>query len=221
VSTDLAARISQLRDRAGSIAAQMVTLRDERRAHSLAAAFDADKKALAIVTDADLQLDTLSKEHLTITSAIETAEALLKQQHLEAEAAERTALAVKAHEAAHLAAAINVEIDAIMQHLREAFERRATAIGALQRTGIADTVYVNKLSNKGTATRAACAQGLHRWLDLSAVSPMSHLPLASTNPALLAIGLPPDKWPKTGVENTPVLEPTPRATKRKNGGNHE
>jgi hypothetical protein len=206
MSTDLAARISQLQQRASALAAAMVTLRDERRAHSLAAVFEADKKALKIITDADLQLDSLAKEQQTISSAIETAEALLRQQHLEAEAAERTQLAIEANRCAQAAASINVEIDALMKALREAFERRAVALGALQRTAVADGTYIARLSNKGTATRAACAQNLHRWLDISAVSPMSHLPLASTNPQLLAIGLPPEPTP------------TPRASKRKNGG---
>jgi hypothetical protein len=206
MSTDLATRITQLRDRAAVLAAQMVSLRDERRAHSLAAVFDADKKALAIVTDADRQLDTLSKEQLTISSAIETAEALLKQQHLEAEQAERTALAVEANRCAQVVSTINIELDTMLQALREAFERRAVALGALARTGVPDVAYVNKLSNKLTATRAACAVGLHKFIDLNAVSQVSHLPLASTNTALLAIGVPP--------------EPTspPRSTKRKNGG---
>jgi hypothetical protein len=189
----MADRINQLRRRSTEIAAHMVALRDERKAHSLAAAFEADKKALAVVTDADLQLDRLAREAQTITSAIETAEALLKQDHAEAEAAERTALAIEAHKAAQAVCALNAECDDLMLKLAECFQRRQVMLVELARTGIPDATYIARLSNKLMATRAACCAGLHKYLDLTAVSPVSHLPLAATNPQLLVIGLPPEQ----------------------------
>jgi hypothetical protein len=206
MSTDLASRIHKMRAHADDVAARIADFKDARSSASLRAIFDADKQALRVIRDADIALDALSKEALTISCALEQAEALLKQEHHDEEHRERRALALAAHQAAEAVAQLNIEIDAMLKALREAFERRQDLLGALAKSGVPDPTYVAKLAGKLGPTRAACAVGLHKYLDIQACSPVSHLPLTSTNPQLIAIGLPP--------------EPTspPRATKRKNGG---
>jgi hypothetical protein len=208
--SDLAAKLAALREHAADIASRIASFKEQRNGAALLAIFEAHKPSIAIIEQADSALDALTKEQQTISSALSQAESLLAQEHRDAETRERTALSVEAHKCAQAICALNAELDTLLAQLADTFEKRQLLLRELQRTEVADPTYVSKLASRSGPTRAACRVGLHRFIDMVAVSPNSHLSLASTNPQLLGIGLPPEKWP----EPTPPLRPT----KKRNGG---
>jgi hypothetical protein len=204
--SDLEARIQALREHSRDLDARIASFREVRNKNALSAAFDADKAAIKIISEADTALATLTAEQQTISSAIEQAEGLLREEHSELERRERTAQAIAAHKAAMAIAALNAELDTLMLHLADTFEKRTLLLRELARTEVPDPTYVSKLAGKLGPTRAACLVGLHRFIDIAAVAPQSHIALAATNPQLLAIGL--------AEAPTPPLRPT----RRRNGG---
>jgi hypothetical protein len=220
--SSMADRINQLRDRASDVAARIAGFKDARSSASLRSIFDDDREAQKIIRDADLALDALSKESQTITSALSAAEALLTAEHAEAEKAERTERAIVAHRCAQGIAALNGELDDLLLKTRQCFEKRATLLADLARCEVAPPAYLQRFGAKGTASRAFAAAGLHRFCDLITPSALSFLPLASTNPQLLAIGIPPADWPsedRRGVSENPCEKPGLRArATRRNGG---
>src|SRR6516225_1137278 len=98
--SDLEARIQALREHSRDLAARIAGFREVRNKNSLSAVFDVDATAIKAISDADTALATLTAEQTTIASALSQAEALLKQEHAEAEQAERVALSIAANKAA-------------------------------------------------------------------------------------------------------------------------
>jgi hypothetical protein len=193
--SSLADRINSLKARASEAAAQVTSLTAQRKSFALAAT-EGDARARKSLSDAEFQLDALRKEEQTTADAIEVGEALLKQQELDAEAAERCEREVEAHKAAQAVIALNEEIDLALKQLREIFERRASLLAGLANTGLVDSLFVARLANRSGPTRAACAAGLAKYLALETVAPQSQLPLADTNAVLLGIGRPSRESPQ-------------------------
>jgi hypothetical protein len=190
--SSLTDRIVQLRKRASEITTQLGSIADRRKSYSLAAA-EKDSRALKEIVDADFEADNLRKESQTISSAIESAEALSRQQELEAKRAEERKLQVEAHVTASAISALNAELDEMLLRLREAFERRASLLRSL--TNIDGSVVppelAMRLSNKSHATSAAHLVGLGRYLAMEMVPTVAWRALAEQNDLLLGIGADP------------------------------
>jgi hypothetical protein len=188
--SSLSDRLVELKKRAGEITKQITSLADKRKSYAFAAA-TGDAKARKQITDVDFEVESLRKEEQTVASAVESGEALIKQQELDAEAAERREREVEAHRTAQAISALNCELDARLKELREAFERRASLFAELAATGIADLGMIMRLGNKYNATSSAQLTGLGRYLNLEMVPAAVQRPLADSNSLLLSIGKPP------------------------------
>jgi hypothetical protein len=190
--SSLADRISQLRQRASEVAAEIASLLDKRRSYSFAAA-TGDEHARKQIADLDFQSDSLRKEEQTALCGIEAAEALLKQHQLDAEAKLHRERQVEAHEHATAIAAINLELDQMLLQVRECLERRAIHLRSLGNTATVDPNLLMRLSNKSGPTSACHHAGLGRYINLEMTPVVSQRPLADSNSLLLGIGEAPAK----------------------------
>jgi hypothetical protein len=189
VMSDLADRIAELRKRAADIASSLTALADRRKERSLDAV-SGDKDAAKSIADLDFQSDALKRENQTISSALELAQERQRDREAEARDAKQRALEADAKRHGEAICALNTEIDMRMEQLAEVFARRASLLLGLANTGIVDSLFVARLCGKAGATRAACAHGLHRYIDIQTVSPQAMLPLADQNSLLLSIPRP-------------------------------
>jgi hypothetical protein len=187
-------RIAALKQRISTIGTQLASVADRRKSYALAAS-DNDTTAIKEITALDFEADTLRKDAATLSSALETAEALDKQNALDLEQQQLQRRQIEAHNHAQAIAALNCEIDEVLVQLRAIFERRASLLVGLARTELVDPTFVARFGNKSLPTRAACAAGLHKFLALETVAPSSMVPLASSNPTLLGIGRSSDAKP--------------------------
>jgi hypothetical protein len=185
--SSLSDRLAELKKRAGEITRQITSLADKRKSYAFAAA-TGDAKARKQISDVDFEVQSLGKEEQTITAAIESGEALIKQQQLDAEAAERREREGKAYGHARALIALNEEIDLAFAQLREQFERRASILSGLAATGVVDLGLVMRLGNKYNATSSAQLAGLGRYMNLEMVPAAVQRPLADSNSLLLSIG---------------------------------
>jgi hypothetical protein len=179
----LADKLTLLRSRAAEIGSELSRLADRRKEHSLAAS-EGDKVALKEISDADFQSDALRKTAATVNSAIESANALLRQQQLETEQKQQRERENEAARSAEGVITLNAEIDQMLQQLREAFERRAVLLQGLGNSGLIDWVMVNRLASKVSATSAACHFGLTRFLNLERTPAHVMSPLSEGNVVL-------------------------------------
>jgi len=180
-------QIVSLRERLSGIAGELAALVDRRKSYSLAAT-EGDARAIKSIGDCDFESEALRKQEQTILSAIESASALEKQREFDAEAAQRRALQAEAHKHAQAIIALNGELDTMLLRLREAFERRATALRHLADTGLVDTNLLLKFSHRTGPTAAAAHAGLNKFLHLEMVPVASLRTLADSNPILAGIG---------------------------------
>jgi hypothetical protein len=188
--SSLASRIEELRRRAEAVAAELINIAARRKQHSLDAAIG-DKGAIKSIADLDAENDSLKKEAMTISSALEMAEQREREEQQEAEARERHAREVDAYRAARAVITLQHEIDEALLQLRQIFERRAIALNALG--NVVDHGLVTRLSNKSNATSAAQLAGLSKYLNLEMTPAGALRPLASSDEILLRIGVDPDK----------------------------
>jgi hypothetical protein len=103
-------RIAALKQRITTIGTQLASVADRRKSYALAAS-DGDTTALKEITALDFEADALRKDSATLSSAIETAEAITKQQVLEAEQTARRQREVEAHNHAAAVITLHSEID--------------------------------------------------------------------------------------------------------------
>jgi hypothetical protein len=185
--SDYASKISEFNKRIADIGQKLTGLADRRRSYAFAAA-QGDTRAAKQITDTDFEEASLIKEQQTLNSAIETAHALEKQHELEAAATEEHSRQVDAHKCAQAVAALNSELDLMLQQLREAFERRAVCLRSLGNYAVADPALLMRLSNRAGPTSAAHHAGLGKFIHIDMVPVVSQRPLADANVLLLGIG---------------------------------
>jgi hypothetical protein len=198
---DYASKIQEFNRRISDIAAKLTGLADRRKSYSLAAA-EGDTRALKQIGDVDFEEGALIREQKTLSSAIETAQALEKQHALEAQAAEEHARQVEAYSAARGIITIHEEIDLALIHLREMFERRSVILKSLGNIGVVDPSLLMRLSNKSGPTSAAHAAGLNKYLNMDMVPNVSQRPLSDVNPVLLNVGAPATNGKSNGRGST-------------------
>jgi hypothetical protein len=134
---------------------------------------------------------TLKWNHYSVKRKPSPGEALIKQQELDAEAAERRAREGEAYTHARALIALNEELDLALVALREQFERRASILSGLANTGVVDLGLVMRLGHKSHATSSAHRAGLGRYLAMEMTPVVAQRPLADSNSLLLSIGKPP------------------------------
>jgi hypothetical protein len=183
-------KIQEFKRRLSDISAQLISLKDRRKEYSFAAS-EGNRDAIKQVADADFQSDGLQKQVQTLQSAIETAEALEKQQTLDHEQQLQRERDQDAYSHARAIIALNCEVDDALLHLRELFERRASLLNGLAKLEVVDPAFVARMQSRSVLTRASCAHGLHRFLSLETPAPASMVALATTNETLLGVGTPP------------------------------
>jgi hypothetical protein len=187
-------RINELRKRVSDIASQLTSLTDKRKSYSLAAT-EGDERAKKAIADCDFQTDSLHREEQTVNSAIETATALHKQQEVDTERKERHQKEVDARLAAQAIAALNLEIDEALVHLKEIFDRRASLLTELADTQVVDPGLIMRLNHRSGPTASAQLAGLNRFLALEMTPAASVRPLATANEILVRIGAEPEPEP--------------------------
>jgi hypothetical protein len=188
-------RIVAFKDQIASIGKQLAELGARRKSYSLAAA-TGDQKAIKAIQECDLLTGELTKQEQTISSAVETALALERQEAQEAEAAARREREVEAHKISRGIIALNCELDEALVRLRETFERRAHLLTELANTGVVDSGLVLRLAHKSGANASAQLAGLSKFLALEMTPNSAVRGLASANEILLTIGEAPDKADK-------------------------
>jgi hypothetical protein len=184
-------RINEFKERIASIGKTLTDLTTRRKSYSLAAA-SGDAQAIKEIADIDFALDEAKREEGTLSSAIETAAALERQQQQDIEAQARRERAVAAYKVSRAVIALNEELDMRLAQLREAFERRASLLVELGNTEMVDRTVVMKLAGRTGATASAHSAGLGRFMSLDHMPVVSHRPLADSNSQLLGIGEAPD-----------------------------
>jgi hypothetical protein len=188
--SSFADRITELKGRAHDIAAQIVTLAERRRQHSLDAAIG-DKRAVQAIADLDAESDALKRQGQTLSAALELAEIKEREAAAELEACRRREQEEAAYKAARGVVALHLELDEELVKLRSMLERRAIMLGALADTGVVDLGLVMRLNHRSLATSAAQKAGLAKFIGLEMTPNVSVRPLASTNEVLLAVGTAP------------------------------
>jgi hypothetical protein len=185
--SDLASRISQLKLRAVELTKQISGLADKRKSYAFAAS-DGDAKAKKAIADVDFEMESLRKEEQTVGAGIESGEALIAQQALDAATAARREREAEAHRTAQAISALNVELDERLKELRDVFERRASLFAQLSNTGMVDLGMIMRLGHKSSATSSAHLAGLGRFLAMEMTPVVAQRPLADSNSLLLGIG---------------------------------
>jgi hypothetical protein len=188
--SSLSDRLVELKKRASEISKQLTSLADRRKSFAFAAV-TGDKRAVREITDVDTEVATLDKESATVNSAIETGEALIAQQALDAETAARRLREGEAYSHARALIALNEELDLALIALREQFERRASLLAGLAATQVVDAGLIMRLSHKSNATSSAHRAGLGRFLAMEMTPVVAQRPLADSASLLLGIGSPP------------------------------
>jgi hypothetical protein len=190
-------RIVAFKDQIASIGKQLAELGARRKSYSLAAA-SGDQKAIKQIQECDALTGELTKQEQTISSAVETALALERQEQQSAEAAARHERNVAAHQISRAVIALNEELDSRLRQLREVFERRAALLVELGNTEAADRALVMRLSHRAGPTSAAQHAGLAKFLNVEMTPNSAVRPLSDTNSVLLGIGeAPSDDKPAT------------------------
>jgi hypothetical protein len=180
-------KISEFRSKIADIGRQLAELGNRRRSYSLAAV-EGDSAARKQIADIDFETDELRKQEGTLASAIETAAALDRRREADAAAALSHDKQVEAYGLARGVVTLNEEIDLALKRLREMLERRASLLNQLAATELVDATLTTRLASKAPLTRACCAAGLHRFIQVETVSPQAMIPLADGNAQLLGIG---------------------------------
>jgi hypothetical protein len=157
----------------------------------LAGAFDlGDKHALQQADGIEQRIGQLRREKAIIAGREQRLNQDQLDQAAQAEQAEHNRQLQQAREIADALCASHVDLDRLMNTLREQFERRASLLGQLQRSDVVDSALVNRLSTRAVATRALCAAGLAKHFDVQTCAPGSMVPLTRANAILLGIGRP-------------------------------
>jgi hypothetical protein len=179
-------KIAELKKREAELVKELATLADRRKEFALAAA-DGDGRAIKQIADVDFQSAALARDRATIGSALEAAQALLRQEAQDDQAQQLSRLRDEAGRHAEGIITLNVEIDAMLKLLREAFERRAELLQNLSRTGLVDGTLIMRMGTKASPTSAAALHGLGRYLALEMTPVSSQRSLADGNGPLLAL----------------------------------
>jgi hypothetical protein len=181
------AKLSELQNRVVAIDADLKALDDEYI--GLASRFDSGNKHLLQQAEQLEQRRTALVRDKALTLA--AAGVLAKQQEAEqqqAQQAEQRKQLLEAKQLGDQVASLHVDLDRMLVGLREAFAKRANLLRALAGTGQCNADWINKLLGKASPTRACCHARLHDVIAMEVPSSSSFVPLASSNPILLAIG---------------------------------
>jgi hypothetical protein len=179
-------KIAELKKREAEFANELSRLADKRKEYSLAAV-GGDGRAQKQIADVDFEEQALRRDAATVSCAIETAEALERQEAQDAQAQQLSKVRDEASRTAEALIAVNVEVDAMLKLLREAFERRAELLQNLSRTGLVDGALVMRMSTKAPASAAAQFAGLGRFLALEMTPVSAQRPLVDSNSVLLGL----------------------------------
>jgi hypothetical protein len=202
-----AAKITELNKQITTIAAKLTTLANRRKEFSLAAS-DGDAHARKQIGDVDFELTSLKSEAQTLSSALETAQALAKQEALDEAAKQEQARLAEAARHAEAIAALNAELDDRFLQLRDVFERRAGLLAALSNYNVVEPSLIMRMAGKSGPTSAAQNVGLGRYLALEMVPANAWRPLVDGNAPLLGIA-------------KKASPPTTRTPRLSNGGNNK
>jgi hypothetical protein len=194
-------RIKGFKEQIASIVKQLVDVTARRKSASFAAA-SGEEAAIKAIRDCDFETDELKKQEATVASAVETALALERQEQHDAQNAARHDKQVEAYGLARGVVTLNEEIDLALKRLREMLERRASLLNQLAALDVVSPVVITRLATKAPLTRACCAAGLHRFVQLETVSPQAMIPLSDGNAQLLGIGEAPDGKPDKPRNNS-------------------
>jgi hypothetical protein len=181
------ARLSGLRDRVMALDASLAKLTDDLA--EVANGFDpGNEPALQKAAAIEQLISKLKAEKALTLAAFGRLEERRREEQAEAEQQAKRGQQVEAKRLADQVAALNVRIDQALHGLVDLFAQRAFALQAMGRTGVVDFAFCNRLQTKGPITAAACAVGLHKFVDIVTVAPGSHRSLASINAVLAGIG---------------------------------
>jgi hypothetical protein len=203
------ARLAGLRDRVVAIDASLAALDNDYA--ELASQFDSgNTEALQKAAAIEQLISKLKAEKALNLAAAGKVEQLRAQQQAEAEREANRQKNAEARRLAQQVMALNERIDQRLRDLHDLFVERNGTLQVLGRTGVVDLGFANKLQTKGPITAAACAVGLHKYIDIVTVAPSSLRPLANVNTVLAGIG-------KQASEDQPEPSGTPRR-RLQNGG---
>jgi DNA repair exonuclease SbcCD ATPase subunit len=180
-------RVAELSTRIEAIDTQLGELHLQRHLAALDAAIG-DKEALKLVARCDASIDALLKEKQTLNSAQSRLAEIAAAELSEAEKEKRREREAEARDAASALMALNEQLDQHLVALREMFERRASLLSALDRTETISHALISKLQGKAPATAACCRLGLHKFISMETVSPISHRNLSDANSILTTVG---------------------------------
>jgi hypothetical protein len=176
-------RIVNLTHRAADVAARLAKLYEQRRALALDTA-EGNKSALRQIAAIDVEAAELVGEQATLLSAVESAEEIDRAQQAARERDERKAHEAAARRTADAVLKLTVEIDAAMDDLRKQFERRATLIRELGKTGAVAGNLIQRFLGKAGPTSAMKAHGLDRHVAIEFVGAGHVQTLAESNSLL-------------------------------------
>jgi hypothetical protein len=198
MSTPHEAKLSELQTRVQAIDAAIRDLDSQYEALT-ADGFEINDRVLKQAAVLETRRNNLVREKTLHLAAAGAVEALRRKEQSAAEQTEKRKQLLEAKQLGDQVASLHVDLDRMLVSLREAFAKRATLLRALSATGQCNADWINKLLGKASPTRACCHARLHDVLALEVPSSSSFVPLASSNPILLAIGKDVEEQPADNV----------------------
>jgi hypothetical protein len=174
-------RLAELSRRVTGVDLRLAAIFNERKSVAIEAS-QGGRTALKKVAELDQEEDQLRRSKTTYTLAADELDVMLREEEAAVAAGKHELNQAKARELGAALITLNLELDDLLLHTREAFERREGVLNALHRTaeGInARTAF--KWASKENATAAAYFARLNRFLNLEPMQPSSHRPLSDAN----------------------------------------
>jgi hypothetical protein len=182
-----AAKLHELQARVADIDVMIRNLDDD---YADAAASFPHNGALRKAAAIESRVTSLRREKALAIAAQARIEQEQKAAIAEAEQAAKREQASAAREIAVSIMELHVEIDQALKQLCEQCARRVSLLAQLAATELVDATMLMRLSAKPPLTRACCAAGLHRFVDVQTCAPQAMLPLSDCNSLLAGIGAP-------------------------------
>jgi hypothetical protein len=134
------------------------------------------------------RITDLRREKMLALAATAKLEQTQKAAMAEAAQAVERAQASKARTIAEQLMQLHESIDQQLRVLAESCLQRQNLLSALGRSAEAYLAVATRLSQRAPLTRAACYHGLHKFIQLEAVSPQGMIALSDANSLLSGIG---------------------------------
>jgi hypothetical protein len=174
------ARIADLEAKLAAIAEAIAMLPFRRKQHALAAV-EGDADARRQIEQIDTEGTDLQRQLQLTSAALEEAERL-DRQHMDKESAiEKARREAEAKKIGSALITANIEIDAMLVQVREAFERRERMINELRAAGGCDARQAFRLASREAVSAAFYAARLHQHAAFEPVGVQQIRPLASAN----------------------------------------